>query len=102
MPTDPRDGDHPVLQWLAQRLEDRARELRQLVEQEDTSVRERDLAGAWAWTTPHDRRCGRTVVGSPKRRHDDQRPLWRQEPADGVDPGHLERLLPFERRQDSR
>jgi len=37
---DPGDGDEPVLDWLAQGLEDRARELGQLVEEQDAPMRE--------------------------------------------------------------
>jgi len=101
MPTHPRDRDNAVLERLAKRLEDRAGKLRQLVEQEDASVCERDLTGTRAWTASYDRGRRRAVVRRPKRRHDDERPLGRQEPADRMDPRHLERLLPFERGQDS-
>jgi len=40
MTSDPRDGDDPVLERLSERLEDGPRELRKLVEQEDTVMRE--------------------------------------------------------------
>ena len=37
-----------------------------------------------------------------ERRHEDDRPPGRQRAGDGVDAGHLERLVPCERRQDAR
>ena len=43
---DARDRDRAVLERLAQRLERRARELAELVEEEDAPVRQRHLAGA--------------------------------------------------------
>ena len=42
---DPRDGDETVLERLAQRLEHRPLELRQLVEEEHAPVSEAHLAG---------------------------------------------------------
>jgi hypothetical protein len=44
VPADPRDRDEAVLERLSQRLEDRARELGELVHKQDSPVRERPLA----------------------------------------------------------
>ena len=65
---DARDGDDTVLERLPQRLEHRARELGQLVEQQDAAMRKRDLARARAWAATDDGRRRRAVVRCPKRR----------------------------------
>ena len=46
LPLDPGDADHAVLERLAQSLERRAWELRELVEKEDAAMREARLTGA--------------------------------------------------------
>src|SRR5688500_11717053 len=47
-----RDRDRPFLERFAQRLEDRGRELRELVEEQRASVREAHLSGPrWRATT---------------------------------------------------
>ena len=45
VPADARHRDDAVLEWLAQRLEHRARELRKLVEEKHASMGEADLSG---------------------------------------------------------
>ena len=67
MPTDARDGDDAVLEGLSERLEDGARELRQLVEEEHTVMREGDLAGTGIRASADDGRCRRAVVRSAER-----------------------------------
>ncbi len=81
MPADPRDGDDAVLERLAQRLEHRARELGQLVEQEHAAVRERHLARARARAAADDSRSRGAVVRRAERRHGDERAPGREEPA---------------------
>ncbi len=102
VPADARDGDHAVLERLPERLEHRARELGQLVEQQDPAMRERDLTRARARASADDGGRRRAVVRSAERRHGDQRARRREQPADRVDPRHLERLLAPKRRQDPR
>ena len=94
VPADPRDRDDAVLERLAQRLEDRARELGQLVEQQHAAVRERDLARPRARAAADDRRRRGAVMRRAERRHGDERPPGRAGARDRVDAGHLERLLP--------
>src|SRR5581483_9734410 len=53
---DPRHADDAVLERLAQRLERRAHELGQLVEQQHASVRQADLTRPWAAAAADDRR----------------------------------------------
>ena len=48
--------DDAVLEWLPERLQHRARELGQLVQEEHAEVRERDLARTRARAAAHDRR----------------------------------------------
>ncbi len=101
MPTHARDRHHAVLERLAESFQDRAWKLGQLVEQQNAAMRERDLAGAWPRSATDHGRSRRTMMRCSKRRHGDERALRRQKPAHGVDSGHLERLGPAERRQDS-
>src|SRR5262249_12246165 len=91
VPADPGDRDDTVLERLPQCLEHWSRELRQLVEQEDAPVRERDLAGSWAWPSTDDRRRRRAVVRRSERRLGDERTLRRKEADDRVDARHLQR-----------
>ena len=102
VPADARDRDEPVFERLPKRLENGARELRELVHEQHASMREGDLAGARARPTSHDRRSRRAVVRSPKGRHRHERTSGGKQPADGMDPRHLERLLAAERRENAR
>ena len=102
VPADAGDRDDAVLERLPERLEDGARELGQLVEQQHAAVRERDLAGPRRRAASDDRRRGRSVMRRAKRRDGDERPTVRKQAGDRVDPRHLERLLPRERREDPR
>ena len=101
-PCDAGDRDDAVLERLAQRLERRPLELRQLVEEQDAAMREARLTRPRAGAAADDRRRRRAVVRSAERPPGDQRPLGREQPGDGVDPHHLERLARLERRQDRR
>ena len=91
-----------VLERLPERLEHRARELRQLVHEEDSAVRERDLAGTRARPAADDRRRGRAVMRRAKRRDRDERASGGSDARNRVDARHLERLRPRQRRQDPR
>ena len=94
-----RDRDDAVLERLAQRLERRPRELRQLVEQQDAAMREARLAGTDARAAADDRRGRRAVVRRAERRRRDERLLDREQPGHRVDPRHLECRRRLERRQ---
>ena len=62
MATGAGDRDDAVLERLPERLEDGARELGQLVEQQHAAVRERDLSRPRRRAASDDRRRGRSVV----------------------------------------
>ena len=102
MTADPRDRDDAVLERLPQRLEHGPRELGQLVEQQDTAMREARLSGPWHSAAADDRRRRGAVMRRPERWREDDRPPRGQCPGDRVDPGHLERLVPRQRRQNAR
>ncbi len=93
VPTDTSNRDNAVLERLAQRLEHRAWELRQLVHEEDAPVRQRYLSRTRGRPSAHDRRRRRSVVGSSKWGYRDERAARRQQAGDRVDASHLERLL---------
>jgi len=67
-PARARDGDHAVLERLAQRLEDGALELGELVEQQDAAMRERRFAGPGPGTAADDRGRRGAVVRRAERR----------------------------------
>ena len=94
-----RDLDAPLLERLPQGVDGAARELGQLVEEEDAPVRERDLAGHRPRAAPDEALRGDRVV----RRAEG--PLGREppvaDPGGAVHLGDLERLLEARRRQDS-
>jgi hypothetical protein len=54
VPAYPGHGDDTVLQWLAQRLQHGARELRKLVEEQHAAVSKGDFAGTRARPAAHD------------------------------------------------
>ncbi len=92
LPADARDRDEAVLERLPQRLEHRARELGQLVEEQDAAVREarpRRAAGrARRRRSPPSRRCGAARETAAPRRA----PARRQERRRPSGSRHLERL----------
>jgi hypothetical protein len=102
MAADPGNGNDTVLERLAQRLEHRAGEFRELVEKEHAAMRKGDFTGTWTRPTAHDRRSRGSVVGSAKGRHRHEGPVRREQARNGVDAGHLESFLPRERRKDPR
>ena len=65
-------------------------------------MREARLARPRPRPAADDRRRRGRVVRRPERRFGDQRPPGTNEPGDGMDPRHLERLVRRERRQDRR
>src|SRR5207247_4126227 len=97
-----RDDELAVLERLAQRFERRTLELRQLVEQQHSSMRQAGLAGPQSRPAADDRRCRRAVMRRAKRRVADQWMVRIDEACDRVDAGDLECLLLLERRQDPR
>ena len=96
------DADDAFFEWLAQPFEDADRELGQLVEEERSSMRERDLAGPHAGAATADERDARRAV---VRRAERRARLQRRNRASSrrrVDARHLERGVAFERRHDRR
>ena len=88
------------LQRLPQHFQHRAVELRQLVEEEDAAMRERDFAGPRPCPPPTSPACETVWCGARKGR-------WRTKaisrpsmPADAVDARHFERLVGRQARQD--
>ena len=99
-PLRPDDRDRAVLQWLAQRLERRPRELGQLVEEEHPMVGERRLTGSRADAAADEARGGDRVMRGAERTSPDQAARAVQA-GDRVQPGHLDRLVTRERRQQA-
>src|SRR5581483_12131303 len=87
---DARDGDGAVLERLAKRLEEHARELGQLVEEQDAAVCKRHLTRAWVRSAADHRRRGRPVMRRTERRRADEAAAGPEEPCDRVDARHLE------------
>jgi hypothetical protein len=85
-------ADDPVLERLAQGLERRPHELRQLVQEQDAAMRDARLTPAGPRTAADDGRRRGRVVRSPERRLGDERVARPEEPRDSVDASHLERL----------
>src|SRR5438477_9938878 len=63
----PRDADATGLERLAERVEYRALELRQLVQEQHAKVREANLAGTDAQTAANERRHRGAMVRSAER-----------------------------------
>src|SRR5665213_1363497 len=93
------DRDATVLQWLAQRLERRARELRELVQKQHAIVGEHNLSDPSAPRAAN-QPCGcARVVTCPTRPLREQ--LAARELSGGaVNAHHFDRLRALERRQD--
>ena len=94
------DPDDVLFEWLTERVEHGGRKLPQLVEEEDSGVGQRDLAG------PEPRRpatddghLGGAVVGGTKRRSRREH-RRRGGTGGGVDSEHLERLVAGEIGED--
>src|SRR5690606_34915214 len=60
------EGNLPLLQGLAQRLQTFGAKLRQLVQEEHAPVRQGDFAGPKLCSTAYQSRQGDAVMGSPK------------------------------------
>ena len=76
-------------------------ELRELVEEEDSAMRERRLARTRPRTSADDGgRRGGVVRGAERRPVDERSARWEQT-GDRVNPGHLERLLDRQLREDA-
>jgi len=94
-------GDCAVLERLAQGFDRGPNELSQLVEQEHAVMREARLAGPRPDSTAYDRRRGGGVMRGAERRFVHDPAPRSQEAGHGVDPRHLERFLPGQRREDA-
>ena len=95
------DADAPVLERLAQRLQARARELGELVEEQDAAVGERDLARRRDRSAADEAGRRDRVVGRPERPAPHE-PAAGVHAGDRVDARDLERLGARQRRQDRR
>lgn len=85
------DRDAPLLEGLAQGVEDRGRELGRLVEEEDAPVGERDGAGRRDPASPADERRGRrAVVGRLEGRGAQERAPLGQDPGERMERRRLE------------
>ena len=89
----------PLLERLPERLERGARELRQLVEEEDAVVGEARLAGRRRHAAADQPRARDRVMRRPERPPGDQR-LAAEQARDAVHSRRLQRLLERRRRQD--
>ena len=96
------DGDAPVFERLAQRFEDRAREVGRLVKEEDAIVGEGDFAGRCLGAPARHGGEGGRVVRRPEGTLDHEGQVLRQEAAHGVDVCGLERLVVGHLGQDAR
>ena len=95
------DRDAAVLERLAERLEARAGELGQLVEEQDAVVGERGLAGRRRGAAADQAGRRDRVVRRAERARADQ-PAAAVQAGDRLDARHLDRLDGRERRQDRR
>jgi len=91
---DARNGDLAVLERLAQHLERVAAEFRQLVEEQDALVRERDLARLRVGAAARERRGRDRVMRAAEGPCADERIVRGQQAHHGVDHRDLERFLP--------
>lgn len=87
----PRDRHPALLQGLAQRLEARPRELPELVQEEDATVRERDLPGPRRRPATDEPGSGDGVVRSAERSRS-ERSVSRRASGDAGDLRHLDGL----------
>ena len=97
-----RDGHRAVFQRLAQDFEDVAGELRQLVQEEQAVVGERDLAGARDHAAADESGVGDGVVRRAEGTVRDQAAVGVEYAGDGVDLGGLQRLLEAQGSEDGR
>jgi hypothetical protein len=95
------DRDCALLERLTERLERRAVELGELVEEEDSVVREACFSRPRPGSAAHDGRGRCRVMGRPKRRAGHERVAGRKQPCHGVDPGNFQRLLERQPRKDA-
>ncbi len=91
MPRARDDGDGPLLEGLAERLEDVAPELRELVQEQDAVVGEAHLAGPRKAPAADQGGVARRMVWAPERPGRDQ--IFQPDPCGRVDGRGFERLL---------
>ena len=96
------DGDHLVFHRLAQHLQDAHAELGQLVQEEHAAVRQGDLAGVRLVAAAHQPGVRDGVVRGAEGPAADQRHVRRELVGDGIDAGHIQRLVDGHARQDAR
>ena len=94
------DRHLPVLERLAQRLQRRPRELRQLVEEQDAVMGQARLPRAGMRPAAHEAGRGDRVVRSAERPLGDEASAAAAQAGEAVDAGDLQRLVARQRRQD--
>ena len=92
----------PLLERLAQGLENTLGEFRQLVHEEHAEMGEADLAGMRNAAAADQARVGGGVMGCAERPLGDEPTPGGEKPAHAPHHGHLDRLVQRERRQDAR
>ena len=98
----PADGHAALLHGLAQHLEHRALEFRQLVEEEHPVVRQADLARLGVGAAAHEGHVADGVVRGPEGAHGNERVLLAHETCHTVYLRGLQALAQCERWQDAR
>ena len=96
------DGDHAVLEGLAEDFEDVAGELGELVEEEEAVVGEGDFAGARDHASADEAGVGYGVVGGAEGAVGDEAFVAVEDAGDGVDLGGLEGFFEAQRGEDGR
>src|SRR5207249_8259033 len=96
------DGDRPLFERLAQRVQDRWRKLRDLVQKEHSEMREADLSGTRRRPTTNECEMRRGVVGRAERRRRKDWMIWIGEAGDAMDRARRNRFVVVERRQQRR
>ena len=102
MAAGPGHTDDAFLQWFTQRVEHRGRELAELVEEQDATVSEADLARSQRGRAASDQRDDRAgVVRRPERRSGHQSTSRHGHAGRRVDHRRRQRVGPAEGRQDA-
>src|SRR5262245_26262182 len=101
VPAHPGYQDDAVLEWLPKGLQHRTRELRQLVQEEDAAVGQRDLSRPRTRSAADDRGRRGAVVRGAEGWHGEKRAAGRECPRHRMDARDLERLRAGECREDA-
>src|SRR5258708_113119 len=86
------DGNLSVFHWLPHHLQHRSAEFRQLIQEQDAVVSQRDLTRLWYTTATYERIAGDGMVGTSKGPPGNQSTMVRQLSGYALDLGRLQRL----------